>query len=295
MWGLMNRDDLKFVLTVDREGGLAAAARTLNINYSTAHRRLDGIERRLGIRLFQRLRSGYCLTREGETVSEAAREIEAKVLSVERHVVGTDQKLPGTIRVGTSQMLGLYLLPDMLNQFLREYPEVKLDLSITDDLANLRHSDADVVIRGTGTPPPYLVGRSIAPIPFGAYVRKDMIGGKKARSLQHYEWIGITNNDPHAPLTRWLDKLVPGAKRRFRVDSAAGLREAVLRGLGTAVIPCLTGDQMPELVRISEVRTEPGFNLWILSHADLRRSARIKAFMKFLEKLLKASPLLKGS
>lgn len=291
----MHWDDLKFVLTVDREGGLAAAARTLAINYSTAHRRLDGIERKLGVRLFQRVRSGYRLTRQGEEISATARRIEAEVLAVERQVVGTDQKLSGTIRVGTSQLLGLYLLPEILGKFLQQYPEVKVKLCISDELANLRHSDADVVIRGTARPPPYLVGRSIAPIAYCAYAREDLIRDTRTRPLNHYEWLGFDNNDPHAPLTRWLQQLVPGARCRCTFDSAAGLREALVRGLGAAVVPCLSGDQIPELSRISEVRMEPGFNLWILSHADLRRSARIKAFMKFVEDHLSASSLVRAS
>ena len=291
----MHWDDLRFVLTVDREGGLAAAARSLAINYSTAHRRLDGIERKLGVRLFQRERSGYRLTRQGEAVSATAKRIETEVLSVERQVVGTDQKLSGTIRVGTSQLLGLYLLPDMLMQFQKKYPEVKIRLSITDELANLRHSDADVVIRGTATPPDYLVGRSIAPIPYCAYARRDSIHGARLRPLSQYTWIAFDNDNPRAPLARWLNELVPNARTRISVDSAAGMREAVVRGLGAAVIPCLTGDQIPELARISEIRVEPGFNLWVLSHTDLRRSARIKAFMHFMEAQLSASPLVMPS
>ena len=289
---VMDWDDLKFVLSVGREGGLAAAARSLAINYSTAHRRLEGIERKLGVRLFQRVRSGYCLTRQGEAMFETARRIEAEILSVERQVIGSDQKLSGTIRVGTSHLLGLYLLPDMLKQFMQKYPEVKVKLSINDELANLSQSDADVVIRGTATPPPYLVGRSIAPIPFCAYARRDLIRSAPQRPLSDYEWIGFDNNDPAAPLQRWLEQIVPDARCRLTLDSAAGLREALLRGLGAAVIPCLTGDQLPELARISEAHAEPGFNLWILSHADLRRSARIKAFMKAMEELITASPLV---
>jgi len=288
-------DDLKFVLTVDREGGLAAAARALAINYSTAHRRLDGIERTLGVRLFQRVRSGYCLTRHGQAVSETARRVEAEILSVERQLVGTDQKLSGTIRVSTSHLLGLYFLPEMLRQFMQKYPEVKVKLAINDELANLSQSDADVVIRGTARPPPYLVGRSIAPIPYCAYVRRDLVFATPQRPLSDHEWIGFDNNDPAAPLKRWLDQIVPGARCRLTLDSAAGMREAVVRGLGAAVIPCLTGDQLPELARIGEVRVEPGFDLWILSHADLRRSARIKAFMKFMEETITSSPLVMRS
>lgn len=288
----MNWDDLRFVLAVDREGGLAAAARALAINYSTAHRRLDQIERKIGVRLFRRLRTGYRLTKQGATVSDAARRMEAEALAVERQVVGADQKLSGEIRVSTSELLGLYLLPDMIGQFMDQYPEVRVELAISDELANLQRSDADVVVRGSANPPPSLVGRKVAPVPYCAYAHRRLVRGNSGRPLADYPWIFLRNQDPHAPLTRWTREIAPEASCRLRIDSGAGVCELLARGLGAAVVPCFVGDPLAELVRISEVRTDSGINLWVLSHVDLRRTARVVAFRRFMEARLAASPHL---
>ena len=111
----MKWDDLQFVLAVEREGGLAGAARALGVNYSTAHRRLSQIERSLGTRVFNRRRDGYHLTPAAREVSDTARRIEAEVLALSRRVMGADKKLGGTIRVSTSQLMGIYVLPRMFD------------------------------------------------------------------------------------------------------------------------------------------------------------------------------------
>lgn len=288
----MDWDDLKFVLAVGREGGLAAAARTLDLSHSTAHRRLEAIERKLGVRLFERHHSGYRLTPQGESVSEAAQRMEAEAIAVERQVVGTDQRLSGQIRVSTSELLGLYLLPELLHQFIDQFPEVEVEMAVSDQLANLDRSDADVVIRTSANPPPYLVGRSVAPLCYGAYAHRDLVAKHGRRSLAAYRWIGFKNNDSRAPLTRWLTEMVPDAKFASVFNSAAAIREAVVRGLGASVLPCFTADQMSDLVRLGDARTDPDVRIWVLSHADLRRSARVKAFMQFMSKSLAASPHL---
>jgi DNA-binding transcriptional LysR family regulator len=277
----MKWDDLKFILAVERERGLAAAAKTLDIDYSTAHRHIAKIERDLGARLFSRRRDGYHLTLQGRELAETARRIEAEIYAAERRISGADKKLSGTIRISTSEMIGYYLLPPMLSRFAQAFANVRLTVSITDRMADLQRSDTDVVIRGTNAPPAYLSGRSVLPISYAAYVRRELASRHKA--LHDYDWIGFASADPDAPLTRWQQALVPDLDCRYRFDSAAGLNEAALAGLGAAVIPCLIGELEPELVRISEVQLEPRFCLWILSHADLRRSPRIRTFMRFIQ------------
>lgn len=276
----MKWDDLQFVLAVERGGSLAGAARDLGINYSTAHRRLAQIERTLGIRIFNRRRDGYHLTVAAKELSDAARRVEAEILALQRRVVGADMKLSGSIRVSTSQLMGLYVLPRMFERFAAKFPGVGVDVSITDDLVDLKRSDADVVIRATAAPPPYLSGLSLGTVAYAAYGRKGVT--RHNQPLHAHEWVDFIAPSPNAPLRKWLRDIVPDAECRYRFDSAAGLREAVSAGLGAAVLPCLVGETHPDLVRISDVRRDPQFNLWILTHADLRRSARIRSFMRFI-------------
>lgn len=288
----MDWDDYKFVLSVGRCAGLGAAARELAISHSTAHRKLEAIERALGVKLFERLSSGYTLTSEGRVIASAAEAIEANVLAAERQVVGTDQKLSGTIRVNTSELVGLYLFPEMLSRFVQQYPDVTVVTAISNDFASLTQSDADIVIRATSRPPLNLVGRRLASIPYCAYAHRDLAHRNAQKQLSAYEWIAYDNNDPQSPLSRWLREHASSNDCRIRFDSTAAVREAVSRGLGAAVLPCFTGDQMTDVVRISEVKYEPNFHLWLLTHKDLRRNARVRAFMKFMATLLQSSPYM---
>ena len=276
----MKWDDLQFVLAVEREGGLAGAARALGVNYSTAHRRLSQIERSLGTRVFNRRRDGYHLTPAAREVSDTARRIEAEVLALSRRVMGADKKLGGTIRVSTSQLMGIYVLPRMFERFAGRFPGVGVEVAITDQLANLKRSDADVVIRATASPPDYLSGINMGPMSFAAYARKEM--ASRPKPLHAYEWIGYIDTEPVSPLSLWLRQVVPGADCRYRFDSAAAVREATIAGLAASVLPCLVGETHSDLVRISDVY-EDAFNLWILTHAELRKSARIRSFMRFFQ------------
>jgi DNA-binding transcriptional LysR family regulator len=276
----MKWDDLQFVLAVEREGGLAAASRSLGINYSTAHRRLLRMERSLGMRIFNRRRDGYHLTPMAGELSQAARRIEAEVLALERQVSGADMRLGGTVRVSTSQLMGIYVLPGMFERFAARYPGVGVDVSVTDDLANLNRCDADVVIRATAKPPPYLSGLDSGPVTYAAYVHHSLAA--RGRPLSGYPWIDFAGADPGAPLSRWRQEIVPGAACSYRFDSAAAIHGAVAAGLGAAVLPCLVGETQAGFTRISEVRQQPGFDLWILTHSDLRKSARIRTFMRFI-------------
>lgn len=275
----MRWDDLQFVLAVEREGGLAGAARGLGINYSTAHRRLSQIERAIGMRLFTRRRDGYHLVESARELSEVARRIEIEVLALERRVAGSDTRLNGTIRVSTSHLMGLYVLPRIFERFAVKFPGVAVEVSITDDLANLNLGDVDVVVRATASPPDHLSGIDLGPVSFAGYVRKDVVD--RSKPLHAYEWIDFATKDPTAPLPRWLRMLNVDADCRYRFDSAAGLCEAACAGLGAAIVPCMVGEYRSDLTRITDVRFEPGFDLWILTHRDLRRSARIRSFMRF--------------
>ena len=92
-------DDLRTLLAVARGGSLAAAARRLGVNHSTVFRRINALEARLGLRLFERLRSGYLPTAAGSELLESAERIETELLDVERRLAGRDLRLTGAIRL----------------------------------------------------------------------------------------------------------------------------------------------------------------------------------------------------
>ena len=280
-------DDLRCVLAIARGGGLNAAARQMGLNHSSVYRRLDALEARLQVRLFERGRTAYRLTLEGELMADAAQRMEAEALAAHRRVLGRDLKLSGTIRVSTTDMLGLHLLPPLLREFPRRYPEIEIELSISNRLVDLTRRDADVAIRAAEQAPDHLVGRRISLAASAAYAHHSYLKDTgRARALADHDWLMLDGSMVHAPQARWLREHVPQPRCHFRFDALEGLRQGVRAGLGAGVLPCFVGDVDRELVRLTPPETSGAFGIWVLTHPDLRRSARIRVFVNEIATLI---------
>src|SRR3954469_25479160 len=93
----------RLVLAVHRAGSLTGAAKALGIDHSTAFRRLNAIETRLGARVFERLPGGlYQPTSAGERMAVAAERMEDEALALDRDIAGRDHLLTGRLRVTSS-------------------------------------------------------------------------------------------------------------------------------------------------------------------------------------------------
>lgn len=287
----MDWNDLRYVLAIARAGGLNGAARVLDVNPSSVYRRLEALEKTMEVRLFERLRSGYRLTASGEALAEAAERMEREALSVENRIKGTDVRLEGHLRVSTSEAVTLHLLPRWIAEFRDTYPGLTLDVASTNQIVDLSKREADVVIRGTDHPPPHLVGRRCGTITFAAYASKaylDRVG--RDRPLADYEWLGFDGPMLRVQQAKWIAEHVPDARVRLRFDSFAPIRLAAARGLGCAALPCFACADDPTLEMLPGTRTETRFHLWVLTHPDLRRSARVRAFLQFFGTRIAALP-----
>ncbi|WP_342774448.1 LysR family transcriptional regulator [Halomonas nitroreducens] len=92
-------------LAIAEAGSLAGAGRRLGLSHATVIRRLNAIERRLGVGLFERGRAGYAPTAAGEELAATAAEVEAEVLEAERRLAGRDLRLSGSLRLTTTDTL----------------------------------------------------------------------------------------------------------------------------------------------------------------------------------------------
>lgn len=278
----MDWDDLRYVLAISRAGGLNGAARELGVNPSSVYRRLEALEKTMEVRLFERLRAGYRLTPGGEALAEAAERMEREALSVENRIKGTDVRLEGHLRVSTSEAVTLHLLPRWLAEFRDTYPGLTLDIASTNQIVDLSRREADVVIRGTDNPPPHLVGRRCGQIVFAAYASKaylDRVG--RDRPLADYEWLGFDGPMLRVQQAKWVAEHVPEARVRLRFDSFAPIRLAMASGLGCAALPCFSCADDPTIDMLPGTATATRFHLWVLTHPDLRKSARVRAFLQF--------------
>jgi DNA-binding transcriptional LysR family regulator len=280
----MEWDDLRIVLAVFREGTLSGAARRLGVTHSTVFRRLGAIEEQIGARLFERFRDGYVPTPAGETAAEAAARVEDEVLTLERRLSGQDLRPSGVVRITTTDTLGTILIRH-LPAMRAVHPEIQLEVAISNAMANLTRREAEIAIRPTPEPPEILVGRRVADIAHAIYGSRAYLSRHKEKDLSTHDWIALDDALASTVIGRWIHENLRTAHITCRVDALPVLRDAALAGLGLALLPCYLGDPAPGLHRLAQkTMTEPRSALWLLTHDDLRRTARIRATLDFLAK-----------
>ncbi|MDH3660663.1 MAG: LysR family transcriptional regulator [Alphaproteobacteria bacterium] len=292
----VNWDDLRFVLAVADQGSVASAARLLGVNHTTVLRRTHAFEEANKIRLFERLPTGYVLTAEGEQLVVAARSIDDTVAALERRIAGRDLKLEGVIRVTTTDTFMNSVLPRHLADFRRQHPRITIELALTNSRLNLTKRDADVAIRPARELPTPLVGKRVADVGFAIYAAKTYLRTHPADPLAAgHAWLAGDELLANSPVASWMRRHVPDVEIAFRADSFVALHHAAAAGLGLAALPCCLGDAEPELSRLDAPTDDLETGLWVLTHLDLSKAARIRAFMEHMETALnKERRRLKG-
>lgn len=274
-------DDLRLFLAVAREGTLAGAARTLGVNHSTVFRRLNGFEDSLGVRLFERLASGYALTVAGEEMRASAERVEREIDRLDRRITGQDLRLQGALVVTTTDTTAGGFLMTHIAAFKRAYPGIDLDLVLDNQNVNLSKRQADVAIRPTRNPPETLVGRRVAEIAFALYASGTYLDGRDADPAT-LDWLSVDESLAHLAADKWFRGTYPDARVSMRTNSLLGVMLGVRADMGVGVLPCFMGDPAPDVVRLGAPIAEAASALWLLTHEDLRHTARVRAFMDFL-------------
>jgi len=284
----MNWDDLRFFLALAREGTVSGAGRTLNVKHSTVARRVAAFEEQLGSRLFDRMPSGYAMTQVGENLMPHALGIEELVNAADREVFGMDAQLSGSLKLAASYDVCSRLITPHLHLFTDKFPAIELELLSSTGLVDLGSRQADIALRLSPKPPEYLLGREIAPLRHGVYASEHYL---LARPPQ--EQVILWGQDKGMP--EWVDDHFPDAKVSVRTSEIMTMMEAVKNHLGLARMPCYVADAEPTLRRLDLALTPSNWGVWVLSHADLRSTARVRACRDFLIEIVqKQRSLIEG-
>jgi DNA-binding transcriptional LysR family regulator len=278
---MLSWDDFRYVKAIADTRSLGGAAAELSVNHSTVFRRLAQIEKGLGSRLFERSRGGYALTPCGEEMVRLAERMGEDIVAFERQVTGHDLRPSGELRVTTNDTALIYLMTEIFAGFRRAYPEISLDVVVSNQPLNLSKRDADVAIRATERPPETLIGRRAASNAWAVFAASqtarnnfDPLSDGRAA-----EWIGFGDNLANLKAAKWLKE--HGGRPVYRINTVLGLAEATAAGLGLGLLPCFIGAKTPGVTRLTPPLPDVVEGLWLLTHADLRATARVRAFMDF--------------
>lgn len=297
-FGSISWDDFHLIKAIADSRGLAGAAARLGLNHSTVFRRLGQVEHALGTVLFERHRTGYALTAVGEEMVELATRLDDDITGFTRKVAGRTISPAGELRVTTNDSLLIHVLTPLFARFQRECPDIRLDVVLGNEPLNLSKRDADVAIRATDAPPETLVGRRVARIAWALYGRAADFPRPEPpalRDLTDRSWVSLGDNLAGLKAVRFVRQHVAPRRVMYRINTVLGLAEAVESGVGIGHLPCFIGDVRPTLVRLAPPDPDFAADLWLLTHPDLRQSARVRVFLDYLAgEIGKSRPLFEG-
>ncbi len=283
--------DLRVFVRVMDRGSFASAANDLGLTPSAVSKLISRLEDRLGARLLERSTRRLALTPEGETFLARARRIVADIEEAEAEVARVRGAPRGRLHINSGTAFGLHQLAPALADFLARYPEIDLELSITDRLVDLIEEQADIAVRSGHLPEGPFIQRKIADLErvicaAPAYLKRHGTP-RVAADLKNHDCIVVAGPG----LKRWPFKTRSGidvveVRPRVSTDDAEAALRLAIEGAGiirlseVIVGSPLRDGQLVALLTDSH-HVEP-FPLSMVYPAGRQRLPRVAVFIDFL-------------
>lgn len=281
----INWNDLRYLLALAREGSVSAAGRALSVEHTTVARRISALEKQLGSRLFDRLPNGYVMTQVAEKLYPHAVSMEELIQVADREVFGMDEQLSGNLKVTASYDVFSRLVTPELSKFTNKYPGIVLELLSSSSLANLSGRQADIAVRLSPSPPEYLIGRKVLPLSHGVYASAKYLNKKRDTDT-----LVLWEHENKTP--QWVADHFPKARVAIRANEILSMMESIRNNLGVGRLPCYIGDSEPTLRRLDLKMKPSNWGIWVLSHVDLRSTARVRVGREFLMGIIESKRVL---
>jgi len=288
----MNWDDMRVFLALARSGTLARAAAMTGQDATTVARRIQRLEAALAATLFEHGASGQSLTESGHRLLAHAEMMETGARAVQQQAEA-GSGLGGTIRISVSEGFGMGFMAPRLVAFAESHPGIALDLIASTGFLNPSRREADIAImlaRPKGGP---LIAAKLTDYRLGIYASEAYLAAtgpvEGIEGLIRRRLVGYVPDLIYAPELRYLAEVDERLEPAIRSSSITAQTRLIASGAGCGILPCFLGGATPGLVRLlhSEVAIERSF--WLVVHRDMRRVARIEAFIAWLREQVAAA------
>ncbi|WP_114388782.1 LysR family transcriptional regulator [Notoacmeibacter marinus] len=266
-------------LAVARLGSLSRAGARAYRNASTIGRRIALLEDQLGVTLFAKSKTGYLLTDDGEELLARAERMEEAANAVERGAADR-QAVSGHVTLATAENLAnMLILPD-LPRLVATHPSLVPEVITDIRSANLNRREADLALRLTRPTQGNVVIRKIGVQRYGVYGRPDIV--REAEKTGPRRIVTWSETYADLPAAQWAAGVLQGMSPALVTSSLYAQYVAVRAGMGLAMLPCFMGDRTKDLVRLNSDADAVSQDLWLVLHADLAASARVRAVAEFV-------------
>jgi len=289
-----NWDEIRTAYHVARMGTVSGAAEALGVHHATVIRHIDALEGRLGAKLFQRHARGYTPTEAGQDLLKIAGAADDQFTQLAGRIKGRGDEVTGELIVTSLEALSPLLVPT-IGLFQDKHPDLRVRLISDSRLFRLEYGEAHVAIRAGKLPdqPDNIVQpffkQTLRLVASSAYVKK--YGMLSEENVTEHRFIGATEEVPRAPYFRWLNENVPSSAIHFRVTSMVAAKEAVIAGMGIGFVANWDRDRTDDLVEVLPPLEDWSADIWLVTHMDLHRTAKVQTFVRHLKSQVKTWPV----
>ena len=283
-----NWDELRTAYEVVRHGTLSGAAAALGVHHATVIRHIDALEGRLGVKLFQRHARGYTATEAGEDLLRVARATDDQFAQLAGRIRGRGNEVTGELVVTALPELSPMLAPVMA-AFQAEHPGVTVRLLASERVLRLEYGEAHLAVRAGANAPGELdnVVQRLMNLEMGLYATTGYLDEhgrpRGLADLKAHRFVTPDDMESRAPYAIWLRGKVPESAMVFRADDFRAQEQAILAGAGMGFLTRKEGRVESGLEEVLPPMESWHAALWLVTHVDLHRTAKVQALVQFLK------------
>ena len=243
-------DDIAIVVAVAEKGSFIAASNMLKIPSSTLSRRVSALENQLGLRLFERNTRSLKLTQKGmERGAASSAQIQALQNAVCALTTDTDVAA-GVLRVSAPLTLGNDLMTPCFTEFMQDYPQITLQLQLTNDYSALFSDNIDIALRVGPLADSELIAQKLFATEMVLcastdFIKQYAIQGDNIMSLENAPQLNYINGPAslQAQHLTTQEDFTLKLKQAFASNHTQTMRTACIEGLGVACLPKISVQQ----------------------------------------------------
>ncbi|AVE03306.1 LysR family transcriptional regulator [Pseudomonas palleroniana] len=281
--------DLYYFTVLARTQSLSAAARELQVEHATVGRRVDALEKALGVKLVDRLPRSRPLTAQGLALAKLTTGMGEMATDVMRLSRVASIEMVGTVRVSCPPSIANHCIAPHIARLRAQYPQLNLVLMPSTQVAALDKGEADIALRTVRPDENALVRRKVGVVRFGLY------GSPELQQLPAPQWgfVAYDSSRDHLPQQAWMHQVRGQRPVVFAASELITQQMAARARVGAVVLPTLVGDHDPFLVRLPTTSEGPVRDIWLTVYPDMRRSPSVKVVMEFLVTCIEDEPQLR--
>jgi DNA-binding transcriptional LysR family regulator len=287
----MDWDKLRIFHAAAEAGSFTHAGDQLHMSQSAVSRQVSSLERDLKVALFHRHARGLQLTEQGDMLYRTASDVLAKLHTAEMLLTDATSKPQGELKIAAPVGLGTVWVTQRLRDFMELYPEISVELILSDQQLDLSMREADVAIWLNEPSNSELIRRPLATMKVNAYASTNYIrrygAPKSLADLERHRVLSF-NGPPQQDLSAlgWLetagrDGLAP-RPTVLRCNSIVALKYAVRAGIGIGMIPDYMTEEETDLVAVLPENAPPPLPILFVYPEELKSAKKVQVFRDFL-------------